>query len=294
MGKKRAQRGPQQQRPAIRPVVTLAHRVRELGANICGTDDTGRTYQGLSELWLIQGQQKDKFYRVNEAWWVEGYEGRVSQEGAMIGDDTSEEDVAHSRTFLMEALAKRNVSTKPQSALDCGAGLGRVTRGVLLPAVSGSATLVEQSAKWLRAARAYVGDDVKRCSLVCSRLEEYHPPSDAFDIIWIQWTLQYLIDEDVVHLLSRLGAALTAEGVLLMKENRPMTDGFESYFQMDTPGKEGRFDIVRPATHMSLLVELAGLSVTHMENWEECSCWVLGRPLPENAGDETSSVQDPP
>jgi len=48
----------------------------------------------------------------------------------------------------------------PRAALDCGAGLGRVARNVLLPGCVGRVTLVEQSAKWLDVAR--------RCERACA------------------------------------------------------------------------------------------------------------------------------
>ncbi|CAE7565630.1 nol10 [Symbiodinium sp. CCMP2456] len=243
---------------------------RHAGNDIHGVDDSGREYSSLSELWLLQGQQRDKFYKVNENWWVKGYEGRVSLEGTMIGDEASQEDVQHSQDFLRKAL--EGMLDDPCSALDCGAGIGRVTKAVLLPAVTGSVTLVDQSERWLQTAKKYLECEADRCHFIQCRLETYRP-SSSFDVIWIQWTLQYLTDEDVVHLLQNLSAGLTSQGVIVLKENNMSQDSFS--FHMDTPGKEGRFDMTRSPKHLHVLVELAGLRVTHMELWDECSCWVL-------------------
>ena len=259
--------------PLATPKESQAQRIRALGADISGADDAGREYPNLWELWLVQGQQRDKFYRVNEDWWVEGYEGRETLEGAMIGDDASEEDLVHSCTLLARAI--ESMPQKPHSALDVGAGVGRVTRGVLLPAVSGPVFLVDQSAKWLKAAKTYLAEDASRCTFIQSKLEDYQP-AETFDLIWIQWTLQYLIDQDVVELLKRLSQCLSNQGVLVLKENRPVYSQSEC-FQMDTPGKEGRFDITRPEKHLAVLVELSGLTITYTENWDECSCWLLSR-----------------
>ena len=184
---------------------------------------SGREYCSLSELWLLQGQQRDKFYKVNENWWVKGYEGRVSLEGTMIGDEASEEDVQHSQDFLRKAL--EGMPDDPCSALDCGAGIGRVTKAVLLPAVAGSVTLVDQSERWLQTAKKYLEHEADRCHFINCRLETYQP-SSSFDIIWIQWTLQYLTDEDVVHLLQNLSAGLTPQGVIVLKENNMSQDSF--------------------------------------------------------------------
>ncbi|CAE8698925.1 unnamed protein product [Polarella glacialis] len=212
----------------------------------------------------------------------------------MIGDDSSADDIAHSCGFLAQALEVSHVyalgSVPARTALDCGAGLGRVARGVLLPVVS-HVTLVEMSAKWLQIARSYVGV-ADRCTFVNARLEEYEPPAASFDVIWVQWTLQYLIDEDVVGLLSRLGAALTDQGVLVLKENRPLREGFEDQFQMDTPAREGRFDIVRPDAHFAVLIELACLVVRLVQPWDECSCWVLVRPEKDRDASAVSEESD--
>ena len=152
MGKK-PHRSQKVKRPLVQPrPATLGQRVRELGQDIHGVDDSGREYSSLSELWLLQGQQRDKFYKVNENWWVKGYEGRVSLEGTMIGDEASQEDVQHSQDFLRKAV--EGMLDDPCSALDCGAGIGRVTKAVLLPAVTGSVTLVDQSERWLQTAKS--------------------------------------------------------------------------------------------------------------------------------------------
>ncbi|CAE7448395.1 Mettl11b [Symbiodinium natans] len=280
MGKK-PHRDQKIKRALIQPrPASLSQRVRELGHDIHGVDDAGREYGSLSELWLIQGQQRDKFYKVNADWWVKGYEGRVSLEGTMIGDEASEEDVLHSQDFLRKALslacfASEEGLTQPCSALDCGAGIGRVTKHVLLPAVCGNVTLVDQSLKWLQTAQKYLAHAKDRCHFVHCRLENFQP-SAKFDIIWIQWTLQYLIDEDAVYLLQHVAAGLTQQGIIVLKENNLSQDSVS--FHMDTPGKEGRFDITRSPKHLSVLVELAGLKVSHMELWDECSCWVLVYP----------------
>ena len=287
MGKK-AHRGPNTKRALVQPrPATLSQRIRELGEDLHGVDDAGREFQSLSELWLLQGQQRDKFYKVNTEWWVKGYEGRASLEGAMIGDEASEEDVQHSLDFLCKALEGK--AQKPRSALDCGAGLGRVTKAVLLPSVSGKVTLVDQSDRWLQTARKYLAEEADRCHFVHCRLEKYTPCS-SFDLIWIQWTLQYLIDEDVVCLLRNVAAGLTEDGVIVLKENNVSQDWIS--FHMDTPAKEGRFDMTRSPRHLSILIELAGLVVEHMELWDECSCWVLSAHLQYTVSDTHPQTAD--
>lgn len=339
-------------RPVVQlpPQVQLFRRAEDLGKarGIVGDDDSGRSYDGLGALWRFMGQQRDVFYACNERWWVEGYEhmGETVDPDAyaMIGDDSSEADLEHSRAFLAAALARRrrrvargdNIvadaggtegSNKDVScasaledkllAMDLGAGIGRVTRGVLLPAVD-SVVLVEQSAKWQQISPRYIcsGGDVhaaERCYFLQERLESFDPPipppicigsrrkhAAAYDLVWIQWTLQYLIDADVVGLLMRVRAALSPCGFVVLKENRPHMAPASSVggasrvdptrSQMDTPKVGGRFDIARSDVHLATLVELAGLEVEFFDTWDEVGCYVLTVPRDEVATDGASDA----
>ena len=195
----------------------------------------------------------------------------------------------------------RSASDCILNTMDCGAGVGRVTCGVLLSlAAQVNAVLVEQSSKWQeisrgRCAQSHNGD---RCKFIQSGLESFSPHAvqtssgsgehdTGQDVIWIQWTLQYLIDADVVGLLCRLRSALsiTNGGFVVLKENRPhMAPGVDGAaaegtdldrFQMDTPKVGGRFDIARSDAHLRVLIELAGLSVEYYEKWDEVGCYVL-------------------
>jgi hypothetical protein len=42
------------------------------------------------------------------------------------------------------------------------------------------------------------------------------------DVVWLQWTLQYLTDQDAIRTLKSLASSLViGTGVLIVKENRP-------------------------------------------------------------------------
>ena len=115
MGKKARNRGAKtaHQRPTVTasPEATLRKRAELLGCSIRGDDDSGKRYEGLAQLWRYMGQQRDVFYACNRKWWVDGYEhiGQCADADAyaMIGDDLSDLDLAHSRGFLELALQRR-------------------------------------------------------------------------------------------------------------------------------------------------------------------------------------------
>lgn len=72
-------------------------------------------------------------------------------------------------------------------ALDCGSGIGRVSKHVLLPVFS-SVELVDMMESFLVEAQSYlqVNED-KVESYHCYSLQEFTPHLARYDVIWIQW-----------------------------------------------------------------------------------------------------------
>ena len=98
------------------------------------------------------------------------------------------------------------------------------------------------------------------------------------DLMWIQWTLQYLTDNDVIDCLRMLALGLQPSvGVFVVKENRPFRNVREAQFQMDTPpaGGSGRYDICQMDAHHRLLFQRAGLWVDFVEKGAETKTYAL-------------------
>jgi protein N-terminal monomethyltransferase len=71
--------------------------------------------------------------------------------------------------------------------LDCGSGIGRVSKHVLLP-VFDSVELVDMMESFLLEAQSYLqvkGDKVENYH--CDGLQEFTPRLGRYDVIWIQW-----------------------------------------------------------------------------------------------------------
>ena len=118
-----------------------------------GSDDAGRRFDSLAALWADQAAHFEQYYAANKQWWDDDGYGGGSDEEAMIGDTGSEADVAHS-LGLIDGLRASRPQWQPRCALDCGAGVGRVTKHVLLRRCE-RVTLVEPCERWLRQVREH-------------------------------------------------------------------------------------------------------------------------------------------
>lgn len=139
-----------------------------------GRDDSGRRYRCIHALWADQAEHYTDYYAANRSWWDDDGYGGATDEEAMIGDGGTDEDVAHSLRLLDEVRAARP-GLQLRSALDCGAGVGRVTKHVLLRRCE-RVYLLEACDRWLKQARRYLGKKRSAsCTFVCERLENHLP-----------------------------------------------------------------------------------------------------------------------
>lgn len=159
---------------------------------IKGTDDMGRFYNCHDELLSFQKDNCDELYHANSLWWANGGYNGSSDEQAMIGDAGGEEDAEEGLAFLDRFLAidmtttnhdKETEDSSPQQnrrrtcrfdhAVDLGAGVGRVTKLLLLKRY-GEVRLVEADEGWSKRSRVYLGRKrASRCSFSNQRVR-YH------------------------------------------------------------------------------------------------------------------------
>lgn len=262
--------------------------------SIKGCDDVGNFYNTQTELSQYQEENRDQWYASNNEWWRHdgggGYGGHTDEE-AMIGDQGGEADGVEGLAFLDSLLIESSSQNKNNNntntnkklkfvrAIDAGAGVGRVTKLILLKRYD-TVQLVEADAGWSKRSKTYLGRKrATRCTFTCARLEDFDHESDdssKVDLIWLQWTLQYLTDADAVETLQNLAARMVLRtGILVVKENRPYGGARQDRFQMETPGGSGRYDITRSDEHHRLLFQRAGLTVNHAEEGVETHSYAL-------------------
>ena len=247
---------------------------------IQGCDDTGHFYATHAELEATQQANKNEWYATNDAYWRDGGYGGLTDDEAMIGDTGGIEDGEEGLDFLDRFLAERQPRSglKTNRAIDAGAGVGRITKYVLLKRYD-SVLLIEADPGWSKQSRNYLGRKRSdKCTFECERLEKLEAASvqPRADLVWLQWTLQYLTDQDAVQILKNLAARLVlGTGVLIVKENRPYGGARLDRFQMETPEGSGRYDITRTDNHHRLLFQKAGLWVDRAEEGVETHTYAL-------------------
>ena len=73
--------------------------------------------------------------------------------------------------------------------MDCGAGIGRITKRLLLPLFR-VVDLVDVTEDFLAKAKTYLGEEGKRVrNYFCCGLQDFSPEPGSYDVIWIQWVI---------------------------------------------------------------------------------------------------------
>jgi len=183
----------------------------------CGEDTDGRKYKHIDEMWgsELAGEEGRKSWYSGAADYWHAREATV--DGVLGGyAETNGPDLRESRRFL-ELLQKTPGARRFERVLDCGAGIGRVTSGLLMN-VFDSVDLVEPNKKLLEAAKAEITDP--RAELFINEpLQDVRPQADRYDVIWAQWVLLYLPDDDLLQFLQRCRSAIRPGGFICVKEN---------------------------------------------------------------------------
>lgn len=179
--------------------------------------------------------------RVNNAEAKRYWEAISADDDGMLGGFAfvSRADLRGSRTFL----AKLGIGSKPglrriTRALEGGAGIGRITEGMLLD-IADEVDVIEPVAKFTAALAGKPG--VRH--IFNTGLEGWTPEADSADggdggadlpvygLVWTQWCTGYLNDDQFVEYLRRCRAVLEpGTGVVVIKENLTNTgvDDFDS------------------------------------------------------------------
>ncbi|MCO5574542.1 hypothetical protein L7F22_028329 [Adiantum nelumboides] len=200
-----------------------------------GVDSDGTPFTTRSQMWAkeagediatnscFDATKKREWYSKGVSYW-EGVEASVN--GVLGGyGHVNDQDVIASDGFLLEILPEATLSLEHLIALDCGAGVGRVTKNLLLRHFN-EVDLVEPVSHFLEAAKEKLMT-VSPSSLLfgravnfyCMPLQEFTPQANRYDVIWVQWCIGHLTDQDLIEFFRRAKIGLKPHGFFVVKEN---------------------------------------------------------------------------
>ncbi|RAH49863.1 N-terminal protein methyltransferase [Aspergillus brunneoviolaceus CBS 621.78] len=170
-------------------------------------------------------------------------------------------DLRGSRTFLNKVrrlIPDCPTEGKLARGVDCGAGVGRVTAG-LLAHVCTTVDAVEPVDKFIQLIR---DSSLKRDGVVGDiytlGLEDWHPDK-RYDLIWTQFCVGHLTDRQLAEYFVRCRGALTETGVLVVKENQSTDPRGEDMFD------EEDSSVTRTDEKFRALFKDSGLAVVASE-----------------------------
>lgn len=171
----------------------------------------------------------------------------------------SEIDVKASQAFLSKIFSMKNPPGN-KLALDCGAGIGRVSKYVLIPQFD-KVDLVEQDDKFINTAKQFIGEGTatsKLGTMYCVGLQNFEfEPYKKYDVIWCQWVLGHLDDFSLVEFLKNCTQALANNGVIIIKENITTSETID-FDEQDS-------SVTRPLNLMKEIFQSARLEILFMD-----------------------------
>lgn len=108
---------------------------------------------------------------------------------------------------MFPLLKEGEGQTGTSCALDCGAGIGRISKRLLLPLFT-TVDLVDVTQEFLDQAKVYLGEEGRKVgNYICKGLQDFVPESGRYDVIWIQWVIGW--SSSLVSISSKSAASVT-------------------------------------------------------------------------------------
>eukprot|EP00357_Protocruzia_adherens_P004189 CAMPEP_0114985742 /NCGR_PEP_ID=MMETSP0216-20121206/8038_1 /TAXON_ID=223996 /ORGANISM="Protocruzia adherens, Strain Boccale" /LENGTH=286 /DNA_ID=CAMNT_0002348097 /DNA_START=234 /DNA_END=1094 /DNA_ORIENTATION=+ len=196
-----------------------------------GEDTNGVQYKSLDDMWQKElGDQNKQLKKEiidenvvvgsKENWYKKAADVWESKEATVKGvlggfPELHDIDLVESFEFLNQYVNTGMINNG--TAIDCGAGIGRITKFLLANKFK-KVDMVEQNPLYVEKAKTYI-DKPSIDRYFCAGLQDFTPDQGYYDCIWIQWVIEHLTDEDLVAFLERCKAGITDSGIIIVKEN---------------------------------------------------------------------------
>lgn len=237
---------------------------------------------------LVENKERGAFYKDAADYWSQI---PATVDGMLGGyGHISTVDIKGSTQFLRQ-LFRLKVAPGKERAIDCGAGIGRITKNLLFNHFK-KVDLVEQDPAFVAQARTALEAHSHMGNFYCSGLQSFEPEADTYDVIWCQWVLGHLKDDDLIQFLQRCIRGIKENGIIVIKENATTST------ELDEDSTDS--SVTRPLDHLCRLLQEAGLRCVKQKRQENFPhglypvYMIATRPLnQETSGAETNlSVKD--
>ena len=158
-------------------------------------------------------ENKKDWYKKREEHWSSLEPNLKSVLGGY--EDSQLPDVKCSCELLNGLILTKQLN--PISCLDCAAGIGRVTEHVLSNFFK-EIDLFEKNKLFIEKCKIKFSDNDKIKNIYNSSLENFEFKK-KYDLIWIQWCLENLEDEDLIPFLKKCYENINDNGIIIVKEN---------------------------------------------------------------------------
>ncbi|KAL6502162.1 hypothetical protein OROHE_024755 [Orobanche hederae] len=234
-----------------------------------GVDSDGREFKSAEEMWREEVGDGDPFKK--SQWYSQGvgyWEGVEATVDGVLGGygHVNKPDIDGSEAFLNSLLAERFPDAGRQRhlvALDCGSGIGRITKNLLIKYFS-EVDLLEPVSHLLETARSNLAPEIlmvtnehRAVNFFCVPLQEFTPEAERYDVIWVQWCIGHLSDDDFISFFQRAKGGLKRGGLFVLKENLA-----RSGFVLDKQDKS----VTRSDLYFKQLFQKCGLHIYRMKN----------------------------
>lgn len=126
---------------------------------------------------------------------------------------------------------------------------------MLIP-IFNTVDVVEQDEHFANSVKEYVGHSPKLGTIYNQGLQEFQPKSMRYDVIWSQWVLGHLTNDDFVNFFQRCSQALNKNGIVIVKENITSSEAVD-IDEVDS-------SVTRPLGMVKALFAKSGLRIIKM------------------------------
>ncbi|KAL8762486.1 MAG: hypothetical protein Q9184_001521 [Pyrenodesmia sp. 2 TL-2023] len=169
-------------------------------------------------------------------------------------------DIRGSLNFIqkLRRLTSSSSSDRFTRGVDCGAGIGRITAG-LLSKVCDIVDVVEPIGKFAKEAQAAkLAGKGKIGEVYVLSLQDWEP-KEEYDLAWNQWCLGHLTDTELIKYLRKCRGMVKEGGWIIVKENMSTDpEGKDIFDEVDS-------SVTRADMKFRALFEKSGLVIAKTE-----------------------------